>query len=351
MSQSMRDAQHIADDVLFPAAIEVERSGRVPKTHLDLLAEKGFYSLAAPEELTTLDLPDYPAVQRVVELLAGGCLTTAFVWVQHHGAMSAAAKTSNETIRAEYLAPLAAGARRAGMAIGAAARPGPPMLRATAVPGGWRFTGTAPWVTGWDMVDTLYVAARQEDDVLVWALVDATESASMTVRPLEMIAVQASRTVTLEFHDHFVPDDRVTALQPRSEYLEGDAESLRFTGSLARGVADRAIRLMGEDGAALSAELASVRERLQQAAPQDVPVGRAVSSEFALRAAAALFVHQGSSSVLIDSHPQRLLREAAFLLNFGTRPTIRQSLLDQLTTPRDHGVGTTPRFDEPHTHP
>jgi hypothetical protein len=43
-------------------------------------------------------------------------------------------------------------------------------------------------------------------------------------------------------------------------------------------------------------------------------------------------VHAGSSSLLLGQHPQRLMREAMFLLNFGTRPAIRAGLLQRLTT-------------------
>jgi alkylation response protein AidB-like acyl-CoA dehydrogenase len=333
-SKSLREAKRIADDVFFPAAIAVEQSGQVPESHFALLAENGFYGLAAPDELTTLDLPDYPAVKRVVELFAGSCLSTAFVWVQHHGAMMAAAKTENAAVRETYLADLASGRCRAGMAIGAATRPGPPLLKATAVDGGWRFDGEAPWVTGWGMVETLHTAGRDDNDMLVWALLDAKESESVSARMLDMIAVQPSRTVTLTFNGHFVPHERVTSTQQRTVYIAGDAESLRFTGSLAHGLADRAISLMGDDGKAMMGELDAVRTLLAEAAPEDVPAARAAGAEFALRAASALAVHDGSKSILTDSHAQRLVREATFLLLFGSRPGIRSALLDQLTAVR-----------------
>lgn len=333
-SQSLRVAQRIAEDVLFPAALAVDAADRVPDSHLDLLAEKGFYGLAAPEDLTTLDLPDYPSVQRVVEILAGGCLTTTFVWVQHHGAMMAVAKTANEQIRETSLAALAHGQRRAGMAIGAAVRPGPPLLRAEAVDGGYVFDGMAPWVTGWGMIDMLHTAGRDDEDVLVWALLDAKESESMSVEPLDMVAVQASRTVTVRFTQQFVPHERVTATMPRVAYLQDDAESLRFAGSLALGVAGRALLLMGDAGGKLADELETVRAMLVEAGPDEVPAARAAGSELALRTAAALAVHDGSRSVLLDAHAQRLIREATFLLLFGSRPGIRSALLDHLTTPR-----------------
>jgi alkylation response protein AidB-like acyl-CoA dehydrogenase len=333
-SQSICEAQRIADEVLFPAALTVDTADQVPRSHLDLLAEKGFYSLAAPEPLTTLDLPGYPAVRRVVELLAGGCLTTTFVWIQHHGAMMAAAKTDNDAIRDTFPARLATGQCRAGMAVGAATRPGPPLLRATTVDGGWVFDGQAPWVTGWDMIDVVHTAGRDDQDMLIWALIDARASNSVIVEPLRMFAAQASRTVTLRFTRHFVPRERVTAIQPHAEYVKGDAESLRFNGCLACGVAGRAISMLGDDGHTLADELQVARTTLHQASPQNVPAARAATSELALRATTALAVHHGSRSILVDSHAQRLVREATFLLLFGSRPAIRAALLDQLTTRR-----------------
>jgi alkylation response protein AidB-like acyl-CoA dehydrogenase len=319
VSDALREAQRIADEVLFPAALEVDTQDHVP--HLDLLAEAGFYGLASPE--STLDVPDYPTVQRIVETLASGCLATTFVWVQHHGAVIAVAGTDNHDLRDEYLSPLTTGQCRAGLAAGAAVRPGPPLLTAEAVREGWLFDGQAPWVTGWDMIDVLYVAARDEHDVLVWALVDTAELSA--TEPLRMVAAQASRTVTLRFDRLFVPHERVTSMITRTEHLKGDPESLRFTGSLALGVANRAIKLMGHD----EAELDAARDRLHEVGHDLIPDARAQAAELALRMAAALVVHDGSRAILPHEHGQRLIREATFLLVFGTRPGIRAALLDR----------------------
>jgi hypothetical protein len=57
---------------------------------------------------------------------------------------------------------------------------------------------------------------------------------------------------------------------------------------------------------------------------------RAGAVELAQRATAHLIVTQGSRSVLMDNHAQRLAREALFLLVFGTRPAIRAGLLRRL---------------------
>ncbi|HEY9241046.1 MAG TPA: acyl-CoA dehydrogenase family protein, partial [Streptosporangiaceae bacterium] len=160
----------LAADVLAPAAMAVETSQQVPPGHLDRLAAEGFYGLAGPREAGGLDLP-LPATCQVIETLAGACLSTTFVWLQQHSAVRAVARSANAGLRASLLGPLCRGERRAGLALGGTL-PGPPRLRAQAVPGGYLLDGSSPWVTGWGLTDTLLVAARDDQDTIVWALAD-----------------------------------------------------------------------------------------------------------------------------------------------------------------------------------
>jgi hypothetical protein len=64
-----------------------------------------------------------------------------------------------------------------------------------------------------------------------------------------------------------------------------------------------------------------------------MPAARAAACELALRATAALVVSQGSTAVLAGQDAQRLAREALFLLEFGSRPPIKESLGGLLTRP------------------
>ena len=109
-------ARRLADDVLFPAAAAVDRADRVPADHLDLLASTGLYGAGAPPEAGGAGL-DLTGLGLVAEALAGGSLAAAFVWVQHKGLVGALAAASPSALRAEWLAPLAAGRRRAGLAL------------------------------------------------------------------------------------------------------------------------------------------------------------------------------------------------------------------------------------------
>jgi alkylation response protein AidB-like acyl-CoA dehydrogenase len=319
----LAEAERIADEVLFPAALAVDAQVRIPPSHLDLLAAGGWYGLVGPPELSPLPPHTYAESAHAVELLAGGCLSTAFVWLQHHSAVTAVANSPFDAVREHWLPRLCSGERRAGLAVGAAVRPGPPSLRAVATADGYVFDGDADWVTGWGLVDVLHVAARDENDTLVWALLDARPDERLQVEPLDLVAVMASRTVRLRLDRYPVPAARVTGTLPYAQWPARDAASLRFNGSLALGVAGRSLRLAGEPTAAVDA----VRAALDRASTAEMPHQRAQSAYLALRSAALATVAGGSRSVLIDQHAQRLLREATFLLVFGSRPAIKAELL------------------------
>ncbi|MGE5828760.1 MAG: acyl-CoA dehydrogenase family protein [Micromonosporaceae bacterium] len=318
-------AEEIADAVLFPAADAVDRADRVPASHLDLFAERGFYGATAPAEAGGFD--DLATVAQLVETLASGCLTTTFVWLQHLSVVRAVAASARPGMAQRWLAPLAHGQRRAGVAL-AGLRGGTDPLRVCPAEGGFRLDGVVPWVTGWDLVDTVYIAALDDADVVHYLLVDAEAGPTVSLRPLELLAVSASRTVNLHLTGHGVPADRLVGTQPYPEWSRSDAPGSALNGFLALGVARRCARLLGPGP--LDDALDRCRAALLAADSITRPVARAAASELALRAAAMLAVSTGSRAVLGGNPAQRLWREAGFLLVFGSRPAIRDELLTLL---------------------
>lgn len=318
-------AARIAEETLFPAALATDRSPLVPVDLLDQLAAAGLYGLVGPAEAGGLGA-DAATRAAVTEVLAGGCLTTTFVWTQHHGAVHTLAELSPEAVRREWLGPLCAGARRAGVAFAGLRRPGPPILTARRSDGAWSFKGTAPWVTGWGRIDVVHVAARDDRGQVVWALVDARESPSLRVQVLPLAAVTASGTVTLRFDGHLVPDERVTLVEDFERWRARDAAGLRPNGAFALGVTRRCCALLGPSE--LDGELDDARDQLDRAAPEAVPAARARASLLAMRAASRLVVAGGGRSMLTDNHGQRLAREAMFLLVFGQTASIREAQLE-----------------------
>jgi alkylation response protein AidB-like acyl-CoA dehydrogenase len=325
-------AREVAEEVLFPDAMRVDRLDVLPAAHLDALAAAGLYGAPVPIEAGGLGL-DLLQVSNVVEELAGGCLATTFVMTQHYRLpLTLAADSAPPALRDQWLAATVQGRIRGGI-VYAGMIPGPPQLRAEPADGGWRLDGTAPWVTGWSLVDLVQVLARGPDDTLVTLIMDAAAQPGLTVTRQRLSAVDASVTVRLGFDGVLVPHERFAGQVPFDPAASVQPAGLRINGSLALGVARRCARLLGSGP--LDGEVTACRARLDaalEAGPGPMAAARAAASELALRAAAALAVRDGSRAVTVDQHAQRLAREAVFLLVFGSRPGIKNALLQRLGT-------------------
>ncbi len=308
-------ARRFADEVLFPAALSTDASDVVPRELLDGLASTGLYGVGVDA--------DFPTTCAVQEELAGGCLTTAFLWMQHLGLVHTLAASGPPDVAARWLAPLAAGEIRAGLGLGGALPQ--PTVRARADEDGWVVDGVAPFVSGWGRIDVIHLAARTADDRIVWLIADAAEGPALRAERLHLTALNATATVRVTFTQLRVGADRVTDLHPASG--ETAPEALRLHAALALGVTSRCCRLLGPTS--LDAELAQLRADLDRLGPP-ILQARAAAGALAMRAAASLMASRGSKSLLVSDHAQRLLREAAFTLVYALRPASRSSLLSSL---------------------
>lgn len=330
----VRRAREIADELLFPRALETDAGHIVPKESLDALADAGLYGLIGPPDVGGLGA-DFDTFLEVIEVLAGGCLSTAFIWIQHHGVLRAAATSSTPGLRERWLGPLCRGEVRAGIAL-AGLLAGPARVAARRTDRGWTFTGTAPWVTGWGRIDVIQVAGLDGDDNVVFGLVDARPAPGLEIDPpLDLVALRSTVTSAVHFRELYLPDGRVTGIQPLAERQRQDHNTLRVHAALALGVASRCARMLGET--ALQDEIDSRRLMVERAEPDHMQTVKAAAAELAHRAAAALIVATGSRSLIRSEHAQRLAREAMFLLVFGTRPAIKTELLRLLTQRRGSG--------------
>ena len=265
---------------------------------------------------------------RVAEVLAGGCLTTAFVAIQHQGVVRQVGRPP-DAVRDEWLAPLCRGDRRAGVAI-AGIRPGADPLRARPSPYGWTLHGSVPWVTGWGLVDVVHVAALDDDGDVIWLLVDAGRAPSLRVG-----AAAAGRLRRERDGDGHVRGPRggggaVHACGRRTP--TGSAPTSRGCARTARwpSVSPVAVprcstpaRSPTRSTALVSSWMRPGPRRCRPREPQRPSCAGAPRP--------SCLVATGGRAVLTDQHAQRLAREAMFLLVFGSRPSIKAALQHRLT--------------------
>ena len=317
-------AADFADRRLFAAALATDRDGTVPSTLLDEMRDLGLFGLFSPSGVGGHDLEPSDRY-RIIEVLAGGCLTTTFVWLQHAGPAAATAGASGPAHA--FAEPLASGRCTGGVAFAHLLRSGPPTLTVSANGDEWVLNGFAPYVTGWGWIDVVLVAARSGGEI-VWLLLDAVEAASLRASRLQLAAVDSSQTAAVTFDDHIVSSDRLVRIDRYADWLVGYRAGLRANGSLALGVAGRCARLLGDGD--LAHQVDSARSALDAADTDGLPAARSEASLLAMRAATMLVTSKAGRSVMGDDHAQRLAREAMFLLVQGQTSEIRQHQLAML---------------------
>jgi alkylation response protein AidB-like acyl-CoA dehydrogenase len=334
------DRAEKAAALLAPLAAHTERHG-VDRATLDGLAGAGLYGLLGPESVTGR-APSAAVYREVAELLAGADATTWFVWFQHHPVVKMLVASANQELARRWLPALCAGTTQAAVAF-SHLRSAEVVMPATRVDGGWRLSGTAPWCTGWDLLDLVLVGATTTDDDVVFALVALREGDGM-VRgsSLGLAAMGGTRTLPLHLDGYVVADADVVLRAPRSAWAAADAAAGSNVQPSTFGIARAALaELAGRDEAtatALSARLDDVR-RQAYALMDDVPGDEALDERLALRAEALMLGVEATSALVASvggramtgDHPaQRWAREALFHLVFAQTKPARAATLAHL---------------------
>jgi alkylation response protein AidB-like acyl-CoA dehydrogenase len=331
-------AREIADTVLFPSALDVDRTGVIPDTHWRVLADAGLFGIAAPAELGGPGL-EFQEITEILEVMAGGCLATAFTWIQHHGALASLAASANTSLRDEFVPALTAGRIRAGVAF-AGAVPIPPRMRAERVEGGWRLAGHAPFVSGWGVIDVLQVSAVDVDTGdIVAGLVAAEAAPGITaVTSQDLFVADATRTVSLDVDGLVMPDERIVGRVTRAEFMANQNFGARLNGTLPIGVVRRCAGLLSDadrrgEAEAILADAQAIRERLDAGLGDSALLleARAEGAELAVRAASTLVANDGGAAILRSSPAQLLARNAIFTLVAASRPELKHSLVQRFS--------------------
>lgn len=349
MTGVLDQARCLAEDVLWPESARVDQHGRIPPSHFEALAGGGLFDLT--------HVP--PGEARLVhEALAGGCGATTFVWAQHHTPVRTLARSPNTELKDRWLGDMKAGSVLSGVAFAHLRRPGPPALLARADGDSLIVDGHAPWLTSWGLARFFLVGARlgpEADDQVVWFWLDGHPSDDVAPSPvMDLVAMRASRTVSLTLVGHRVEPERVVLVEPFEDWARRDALAAAQPSAGALGLAARAVRLLGQAGdhdgggairraaERLGEELNRCRSQSYQSADA-VPAGaqsipdllahRAWGLDVARRTAMALVSAIGGRAMASDQPAQRLAREAMFYTVQAQTALSRIDTLDLLSRP------------------
>ncbi|MCX6469821.1 MAG: acyl-CoA/acyl-ACP dehydrogenase [Corynebacteriales bacterium] len=331
MLSTLDAARDVVDSVLAPAAGEVDASGKIPVGHFEALARAGLFGAALGDDRAHL--------AEIAETVISGCLATGFVWAQHHGVALAVARSP----RGDLLPALRSGEVIAGVSYAGMASHGQ-TLRARRTDTGYVLSGSSAFVTGWGVIDMIGAWAHEEStgEVHLFAIGRPELSAGLTATPLDLVAAQASNTVSLDWDDVEVAADRLVTTMPADRRPQGANMTIRLNAALALGICRSALRELdavaarnfefADAAAAARAEVARVRTDLDASIDDGAALyrHRAAANDLAMRLATSVAAAAGSRSVLTGSTPARLVREALFCAVCASRPAIRDEMLVRL---------------------
>ncbi|HLJ54358.1 MAG TPA: acyl-CoA dehydrogenase family protein [Chthonomonadaceae bacterium] len=359
-------ARRLGENVLGPNA---ETSDQLPgpnRGNFEALAASGLLGMGAPRRYGGLDASG--ATQReVTQILASYCGVTTFIQAQHHGPSRMIASGPSDTLRELLLPDLARGAAMCAISFAHLRRPGPPVLRAVPEEGGYRIHGSAPWVTGWGLMNQVVFGATLLDGrfVYLWSPADradfpavfadvplpADAGALRASTPLPLCAMNASATVELTLENWFIPEEHRLSFSDRETMRRNDRNGVLGATAMPLGCAAASVRVLCASAErrpipaikraaeAFGAEWDELRGQIEAAIPHggepdqfDTGVRlRAWSIEFAVRAAHAA-VTSVSGAANLRSHPaQRLLREAMFYTIQAQTEEVMTATLERLS--------------------
>jgi len=354
----LQTARQFADDVFRPNAEAADQSdihGQV-ETNVRLLADAGYFGLGIAPEFGGFGADD-PTRREYAELMASACGVTAFVQQQLHAGGGFVGGARSEDLKRDKLPRFASGKELCGVAFSHLRRSGPPMVTATPTEGGWLVSGTAPWVTGWGLLDSFILGAVRlpENDHAYFYVPKDMGRGTLTPGPRIPLAVMnASDTVEITMDDLFLPDEYLLSTRPaeslrRSDFcgisghvylpLGGARGSVHYL----RGLAERRGKAEFADAAEeLTREIDLVRREALTwgGACADQPEykehalhARAAAIVLAVRAAHAAVTATGGAAHLLSQPPQRLLREAIFYTTVAQTADVQIGTLDMLLSP------------------
>ncbi|MGV3614588.1 MAG: acyl-CoA dehydrogenase family protein [Fimbriimonas sp.] len=336
-----------------PRAQAIDRDPEALRVALAGLAARDLMAMKRPQEFGGPELPE-PLFRQFQQAVAQTSGALSFLQTQHQSAVAMLARGDNRALMEEYLPEMGDGRRYVGIGFSQLRRPGPPIMRAEPVDGGYRLEGHVPWVTGWDFYEEFLLGAQlPSGDSLLAPMPLRTGEGVQVSPPMDLAAMGSANTVSVDIQDYFLPDEKVAFVRPGNWLRNNDQFNIALQGHFALGCAQAGIDVVRQAAERRGAFVAEAADRLQEeleacrreTAEAQISVDeettearlrvRAWAIDLAVRCAHAAIAASSGAANSLDHPAQRIYREAlVYTVSAQTTP-IMEATLRRLT--RDLG--------------
>jgi alkylation response protein AidB-like acyl-CoA dehydrogenase len=330
-----------------PSANRIDQELEALVAALDRMAELGLLGLRVPAKHGGHGVED-KSFRRFQEASARASGALAFLQTQHQSACGFIASSPNVEAQQRFLPSMASGDVRMGIAFSQLRRPGPPMMTATKVDGGYVFDGVAPWITGWGIFGWCVFAGTLPSGESAWGVGELTPSPSLKPSSvMRLAALEVAQTISANLESYFVPDEAIIHIRPPDWIHSNDSLNLALQSPFALGCAQAGIDIVLEahktkplggiiDAAsALQAELDECRTEAYAAMDDKGNLERSLRArawaiELAGRCSHAAVVASSGKGNSMSSDAQRVYREALVFSVSAQTPAILEATLARL---------------------
>ena len=185
------------------------------------------------------------AFRKAQEEIARYSGALAFLQTQHQSGSAFVATSINRVLRDSLLGELASGKHTVGIAFSQLRKPVPPGMKAERTEGGYVLNGTAPWISGWGIFDSICIAAVLPSEESVWGVIPFKNSPNFEASEvMRLAALEVVQTVSSKITDLYLPEESVLFHRPPRWIHENDTLTAALQSPFALGCAKAAIDVM-----------------------------------------------------------------------------------------------------------
>ena len=353
MNNEIQQIESFLRTEIAPFANKIDRCQSALKSAISQMGDRSWLALKVAPELggTGLSETEYRLLQ-ISMARASGALT--FLQTQHQSAVVQLAKSSDR-LQQEFFPGVAKGKSLVGVGFSHLRRPGVPMIQATETAGGYLLSGKVPWITGYNYFTHFILGATLADGrelygVLPFQDLIQPSGGKITVdRPMELLAVTSTNTVSASLDRWFLDRDRLVGINPPGAIHASSRRNILNHGFYALGCAYAGLDIL--QTIAETQQLAFLREsrqallqKVEQHQAQAIALisendttyqqklnWRTAAIDLARRCSQAAVVASGGAANYADSNAGRVYREALLFSVSGQTTDVMAASLKQLS--------------------
>ena len=353
MNEELRQIETFLKTQIAPQANQLDRHPEALKSALIQMGDRSWLGLKAPIDLggTGLSEAEYRRLQ-ISMARASGALT--FLQTQHQSAVAKLAQSENRVLHREFFPHVVKGDRLVGVGFSHLRRSGTPIMQAQEKGSGYLLTGKVPWVTGYKIFSHFILGATLPDGRELYAVlplqndVQPTRGNMKVDRPMELIAVTATNTVSINLDSWWLAGDRIVTIDPAGAIHASSRRNILNHGFFALGCAyagldilqavaeKKQLEFLSESWQTLSKEVARQTERAIAAIAdchttyQQKLRLRVEAIALAQRCSQAAVIASSGAANYLNSSAGRVYREALLFTVSGQTTDVMEATLKNL---------------------